>query len=80
LILICERLGRPTNLKFRRELHTINIGPRNFIHIHWATILNFPGKIWNFPLSVIRILTMFHKFQENISSRMKYKNWVFIDL
>ncbi len=70
LHLDCERLGRSVKLKFRRKLHTINIGPRNFIHLHlsigWATISNFPGKIWNFPLLVIRLLTMFHRFQENI--------------
>jgi hypothetical protein len=82
LHLDCERLKRSTNLKFCRELHTINIGPRNFIQLNWSTgwafISNFPGKVWNFPLSVIRLLTIFFRFQENISNNLKYNHRVFI--
>jgi hypothetical protein len=48
-----------TNLKFCRAVHTINIGPRNFIQPNlstgWAFISNFPKKVWNFPHFRIRV-------------------------
>ncbi len=69
----CKQLGRHTKLKLRRELYTINIGPRNFIQLNWSSglafILNFPEKVCNFPLSVIRLLTIFFRFQENIQAK-----------
>jgi hypothetical protein len=33
----CEPMEEPTNPKFCRVLHTINIGPRNFIQPNWST-------------------------------------------
>jgi hypothetical protein len=33
----CELMKSPTNLKLRGVLHTINIGPRNFIQTNWST-------------------------------------------
>jgi hypothetical protein len=66
-----------TKLKLFRELHTINIGPRNFIQLNWSTgwtfISNLPEKVWNFPLSVIRLLTIFFRFQENIQAKWNVK-------
>jgi hypothetical protein len=45
----CEQLKRLTKLKLCRELHTINIGPRNFIQLNWSSglafIINFPEKV-----------------------------------
>jgi hypothetical protein len=44
----CEQLERYTKLKLCRKLHTINIGPRNFIQLNWSSglafILNFLEK------------------------------------
>ncbi len=46
------------------------VGPRNFVHLNWSTdwafISNFPEKVWNFSLFVIRLLAIFFRFQENI--------------
>jgi hypothetical protein len=38
--------------------------------------LKFSGKVWNFPLSVIRLLKILPRYQENISNKLKSKNCI----
>ncbi len=79
-----ERLERDGKLKFCRELHWFISGPRNFIQhdwlIGWASNLIFLAKVWNLQISLIRLLKIFYKLNENLKGKLKWWNWVFIEL
>ncbi len=81
-------------LKFGTQVKEAKWGPRNFFWVRifyggftmvlqrnlvnpgfWAT-----GKRWEAEISLIRLLTMFHKFSENFKGKLKWSNWVFIEL
>ncbi len=78
-----ERLGRDGKLKFCRELPWSNSGPRNFIQLNRSigcTLISiFLGQVQKSQSFLIRLLTMFHKFQENFKRKLKWSNWVFIE-
>jgi hypothetical protein len=70
----CEPMVRPINLKFGRELPSFISGRRNFIQLIWSTggasIAIFPEQVQKLPFFISRILTMFHRFQENFSNKL----------
>jgi hypothetical protein len=78
------RLERDGKLKFCRELHWFISGPRNFIQhdwsIGWASNSIFLAQVWNLQISFIRLLMIFYKFNENFKGKLKWSNWVFIEL
>jgi hypothetical protein len=78
-----ERLGRDGKLKFCRQLPWFNLGPRNFIQLHRSigcTLISiFLGQVQKSQSFLIRLLTIFHKFQENFKRKLKWSNWVFIE-
>ncbi len=79
-----ERLGKEGKLKFCRELPWFNSGPRNFIQHDWSIgwTLNsiFLRQVQKSQIFLIRLLTMFHKFQKkNLKGKLKWSNWVFIE-
>ncbi len=79
-----EQLERDGKLKFYRELHWFISGPRNFIQhdwsIGWASNLIFLAQVWNLQISLIRLLMIFYNFNENFKGKLKWWNWVFIEL
>jgi hypothetical protein len=79
-----ERLERDGKLKFCRELHWSISGPRNFIQhnwsIGWASNLIFLAQVWNLQISLICLLMIFYKFNENFKGKLKWRNWVFIEI
>jgi hypothetical protein len=70
--------------KFCKELHWFTSGPQNFIQldwsIGWASNLIFLAQVWNLQISLIRLLMIFYKFNENFKENLKWWNWVFIEL
>ncbi len=62
-----EQVERVGNLKFCRELCWFN------------RISIFPGKVGNLLFSLTRLLTIFHRFQENLMKCLNLLNRVIIE-
>jgi hypothetical protein len=67
-----ERDGK---LKFCKQLSWFNTGPRNFIQLNrsigWTLILIFLGLVQKSQTFLNRLLTIFHKFQENFKRKIE---------